>query len=165
MNTEILIAAVTVLGAITSLVAAVASFRRDEIKSRIERSTLVSKEHDRKRALEKQVSEDTVGLYRQLSEQYQALTEKDRKLLHTITFVVRKLIVLERTLSDLISDMESRWDMHEVEAHEITCPFYDEMTTYMWSRVKGIEDIVTETMEEVDSLLLNGGYKDTKYTK
>lgn len=154
MDAEIIIAIISGIGALTSLIAAIAAFKREEIKLRFERKSLEDKESDRRREVQVAVAEDTVGLYRRLTEQYQELNEKDKRLLQTITFVIRHLIVLDRTVTDLLSDMQSRLDSHAAESDNIDCPFYDVMAEYLLVRISGIEKVIRETMDEVDSLLL-----------
>ena len=162
LTPELLIAIVSVIGAVTSLVAAAISFKRETIVSRLKTKEFEQQAIEKKKEFEKAVREDTVGLYRRLSSQYESMTQKDKQLLRTITFVIRHLIVLDRTLSDLIGEMETRWDVHKVEADTIKCPYYHDMTEYMWARVLGIEEIVSETMEEIDVFLLNGNGKEEK---
>jgi hypothetical protein len=145
------------------MIAAVASFRREEIKAKLESQRQNTLDTQRKEEIQKAVANDTVGLYRRLSQQYESMTKKDKQLLRTITFVIRRLIVLDRTVADFLGEMEIRWDQHGVEAREVNCPFYDGMSEYMRSRVYGIANIVEETMQEVDTLLLNGhGTEDHK---
>lgn len=156
MNVELTISIISAIGALISMIAAVAAFRREEIKSTIEQRKFSQEEQDRRRRISKEVAEDTVGLYRKLAAQYQEMNEKDKKLLQTITFVIRKMIILERTVADLMSEMEIQWELHEQEAQGINCPFYDTTSDFMRIRVEGMEEIIRETMAEIDQLLLNG---------
>ena len=156
MSIDLLIGIVSVFGAIVSLVASISAIRREDIKTSIDVDKYKSEEAERKRKILDQVSSDTVGLYRKLASQYQEMNEKDKKLLRTVTFVIRRMIMLERTVSDLLSEMEIQWDVHAIEAQGINCPFYDTVSEYMYSRVVGINDIIQETMAEVDTMLLNG---------
>lgn len=156
MNVELTISIISAIGALISMIAAVAAFKREEIKSTIEQKKFSQEEQDRRRRINKEVADDTVGLYRKLAAQYQEMNEKDTKLLRTITFVIRKMIVLERTVADLMSEMEIQWELHEQEAQGINCPFYDTTSDFMRIRVEGMEEIIRETMAEIDQLLLNG---------
>lgn len=156
MTIEYFIAIVSVLGAITSILTAISSFRREERKAKLENKVLLEKEHDRKRAMQREVADETIGLYQQLSQQYDELTVKDKELLRTITFVIRNMILLNKTVSDLLSEMEIRWEEHHIESDVIECPFYDQMSEYLFARVRGIEEIVQETVTETDRLLFNG---------
>ena len=156
MNTELFITLVSVLGAVTSLIAAIAAFRRDEIKAKLEKTVLQTEDERKRHDLQATVAEETVDLYRRLSAQYETINEKDKKLLRTLTYVIRRLIVLDRTVADFISEMESRWEDHHRDSDTIQCPFYDRMTEHLVIRMKGIEDIVRETMDEIDHVMFNG---------
>lgn len=156
MNAELIIAIASALGAVVSIIAAISAFRRDDIQAQIETYRLAQSDTDRKRQIAKEVAEDTVGLYRKLASQYEEMNEKDKKLLKTISFVIRKMIILERTIIDLITEMEIRWEGHHPESESVNCPYFHDMTGFMLARMQGIEEIVTETMTEIDTLLLNG---------
>lgn len=156
MNIEIFVAVVSILGAITSLVSAIAAFRRDEIKAKLETRVLEVEEEAKKLDIQSTVADETVGLYRKLSEQYTTITDKDKKLLRTLTYVIRHLIVLDRTVADILSEMEHKLEDHSSESESIDCPFYDTMNAYMMIRVRNIESLVRETLDEVDKLMFNG---------
>ena len=161
MNAELIISVISAIGAFISMIAAIAAFRRDEIKANLEQRKFSQEEADRKRRISKEVADDTVGLYRRLAAQYAEMNEKDKELLRTVTFVIRRMILLERTVTDLISEMEIQWELHEREADGIQCPFYEVTSEFMRVRVEGIEEIIKETMAEIDHLLLNGvGHDD-----
>lgn len=156
MNTDIFILITSIVGALTSLIAAIATFRREENKTKVEAATFLAQEEDRKDALRAKVAEDTTGLYQKLADQYAALTEKDKRLLRTVTTVIRNLIYLERTIGDLVSEIENRWEDHFNESATVACPFYSDMTEYTKQRLERILTIVTDTLDDTDKLLFNG---------
>ena len=156
MNTELVIAIASIIGAVVSMIAAVSSYRREEVKARLEVRKHQQEEETRRKKIASDVANETVGLYRRLSEQYEAMGRKDKKLLRTISFVIRRLLVLDRTTTDLLTELEVRLEQHQPEADGIDCPYFQEVEAYIVYRIRSIEEIIDETMQEIDNLLLNG---------
>jgi iron-sulfur cluster repair protein YtfE (RIC family) len=156
VNIELIVSIATFIGAITSLLAAIAAYRKNKIEAVITQKKFLQQEEQHKKDRTKQVAEDTEGLYRRLTEQYQAITQKDKKLLTTVTFVVRRLLVLERELQDILGDLEEVMENHLPESERINCPFYSEISQMQYEKIREIEQVFTETMDELDSVLFNG---------
>lgn len=162
LDSELLLAISSAIAAFISAIAAFWTYRRDLRKDHREERSLDLQEEEALRRRIDQVNDDTVGLYRQLADTYQSVTDKDRAFLRKITFVIRRLLVLERSVNDIVSEMEVRWDAHSDEAISIGCPFYTGLNDYFWIRITSLEKQLSDTMNEVDKILLNGTGKETK---
>ena len=160
VNTELFLAISSIVGGLVSLFAAIATYRNDNRKAKLEEDSFAFQEELNLRERIDKVDEETVGLYRQLSNQYLTSSKKDKEFLRKITLVIRKLLVLERSVNDLISELDARWEVHANEANEIGCPFYSGLNEFFWERINSLENQLSGTMEDIDSILLNGGSHD-----
>lgn len=147
---------ITLVGAITSLVAAFVSMRSENRKGKLDTEKLHMDQEKQYHDFVDKVNEDTVGLYQRLSEQYKAITEKDKKLLKMVSSVIRKLLVLEMSLGDIIQQIEQKMGTHEEEACSISCQYYQTMNTYILSRVSDLESKLSDTIKDINVILLNG---------
>ena len=140
---------VATVSAIISWVSTVRSDRREDRKDHRDANKQLSD-------MEDQVRSDTANLYQKLTEQYTSMSEKDQRFLRKVTLVVRKLMVLERTVADIISELDSRWDIHSDEADSIECVYYSELNNYFYDKISSLQTQISGTMDEVDRILLNG---------
>lgn len=150
---------VSALGAITSLVAAVGTIIQSRRKYNLEEAADKRESKRLQQDIIEQVNADTVDLYRQLSKQYEALNNKDKKLLRIITAVIRRLIVMQRSVSIITLELQSKIDLHVEEAQTINCPYYDDVSKYTLAHVCELDALVSATLLEIDNALLNGNGK------
>lgn len=159
ISAELIIAISSMLGGFAAIVGAIFTYLSDKNKTKIEERNSRMDEEKFEQELADQVMSDTVGLYTHLRDQFNATTKKDRDTLRGVAMVIRKLIMLERTVNETIVEMEKMWGEHKSEALQIGCPFYNQLTAYYSKRIRLLDSIISGTMEEVDRILLNGTAK------
>ena len=127
---------ISLLGALTTLIGAISSMRSSEKKSSVDQARIDLDENKNIQEIISMVNAETVGMTMQLSKQYSVITEKDRKLLRVVTSVIRKLMVMQRSIVEIVDEIEKRLHAHADEASDIGCPYYLDIDNYTISRLK-----------------------------
>jgi len=156
ISPELIVALSSLIGAIISLFAAWFSYQREKKRDRVAKQSALLEQDSKRIDIIDRVNDETVDLYKHLTEQFQSTTAKDRKTLRDITTVIRKLMVLERTVTETTGRMSQRMRLHSDEAKNFDCPFYEEMSDFYLEQIKTLQYNIGVTMDEVDRILLNG---------